>query len=196
MRKILDDAGLDLLFREARTHNGWSDKPVEQATIEALWDVLKWAPTSFNCLPARFVFVQSAEAKARLIPHLIPSNAAKTQQAPVCVIVAYDTKFQEFLPQTFPAYDAKPMFDANPALTEATAKRNSALQGAYLILAARALGLDCGPMSGFNVEGLDAEYFPDGRWKSNFLVNIGYGNGENMYPRSPRLSFAEACLVM
>lgn len=196
MTKILDDAGLDLLFRDARTRNGWQNRPIEPETIKGLWDILKWGPTSFNCLPARFVFVQSSEAKKRLAPHMMASNAVKMMTAPVCVIVAYDSKFQDFLPQTFPAYDAKPLFDGNPALAEATAKRNGSLQGAYMIIAARAMGLDCGPMSGFNNDAVDAEFFPDGRWKSNFLCNIGYGTDENLFPRSPRLEFDQACKVL
>lgn len=196
MTKLLGDEGLDLLFRNARTHNGWESRPLDHATLTALFDVTKWGPTSFNCEPARFVFVQSPEAKERLKAHLIPSNIDKTMKAPVCVILAYDSKFQEFLPKTFPAYDAKAMFDANPELADATAKRNSALQGAYLIIAARALGLDCGPMSGFNQQSLDADFFPDGRWKSNFLINIGYGTDENLYPRGPRLEFDEVCKIL
>jgi len=196
MANFLGEAGLDLLFRNARTRNGWQDKPVDMATLHQLWDILKWAPTSFNCQPARFVFLQSAEAKERLKPHLTPSNVAKTMQAPVCAIVAFDTRFHEFLPENFPAYNAKPMFDANPALTDATARRNGSLQGAYLIIAARALGLDCGPMSGFNNDAVDKEFFPDGRWKSNFLCNIGYGTDENLYPRNRRHEFDEACRVL
>jgi nitroreductase len=196
MSRILDEAGLDLLFRDARSFNAWQDRPLSRDTLAALYDLLKWGPTSFNCLPARFIFVQSAAAKQRLKPFLLPSNAEKTMAAPVCVIVAYDSQFQESLPQTFPAYDAKPLFDANPTLAETTARRNGSMQGAYLIIAARALGLDCGPMSGFNGDGLDAEFFPDGRWKSNFLCNIGYGSEQNLYPRSPRLSFEQACVVL
>jgi len=196
MTKFLGEAGLDLIFRAARTRNGWADKKIEPDLLHQLYDLLKWGPTSFNCQPARFVFVQSPEAKARLKPHLMASNADKTMKAPVCVIVAYDSRFQEFLPQSFPAYDAKPLFDGNPALADATAKRNGSMQGAYLIIAARALGLDCGPMSGFDAQGVDKEFFPDGRWKSNFLCNIGYGTDEGLYPRNPRLGFDEACRVV
>lgn len=196
MSNNLNDAGLDLLFRNARTRNGWQDRPVPAETLKQLFDLLKWAPTSFNCQPARFLFIQSPEAKERLRPHLIPSNAAKTMKAPVCVIVAYDTQFHEFLPKNFPAYDARAMFVSNPELADVTAKRNGSLQGAYMILAARALGLDCGPMSGYNPATLDAEFFPDGRWKSNFLCNIGYGTDENLYPRNPRFEFDEACRIL
>lgn len=196
MSNMLNDAGLDLLFRNARTRNGWQDRPVPAETLRQLFDLLKWAPTAFNCQPARFVFVQSPEAKERLKPHLMASNAAKTMKAPVCVIVAYDTKFYEYLPKTFPAYDAKPMFESNAELAETTARRNGSFQGAYMILAARSLGLDCGPMSGYNGQTLDADFFPDGRWKSNFLCNIGYGTDENLYPRNPRFAFDEACQIL
>jgi 3-hydroxypropanoate dehydrogenase len=196
MSKTLNDAGWDLLFRNARTYNGWQDRPIPTETLKQLYDLLKWAPTSFNCQPARFVFVVSEEAKARLKPHMIPSNAEKTMKAPACVIVAYDTKFYEHLPKNFPAYDAKPLFEGNAELADITAKRNGSLQGGYLILAARGLGLDCGPMSGFNPAGVDAEFFPDGRYKSNFLCNIGYGTDEDLYPRGPRFEFEEACQIL
>jgi nitroreductase len=196
MSKTLNDAGWDLLFRNARTYNGWQDRPIPAETLKQLYDLLKWAPTSFNCQPARFVFVVSKEAKARLKPHLIPSNAEKTMKASACVIVAYDTKFYEHLPRNFPAYDAKPMFESNPELADVTAKRNGSLQGGYLIMAARSLGLDCGPMSGFNPAGVDAEFFSDGRYKSNFLCNLGSGTEENLYPRGPRFEFDEVCQIL
>ena len=196
MSTTLNDAGWDLLFRNARTHNGWQDRPVPEETLRKLYDLLKWAPTSFNCQPARFVFVASPEAKERLKKHLIPSNAEKTMKASACVIVAYDTKFYEHLPANFPAYDAKPMFEGNAELADATARRNGSLQGGYLIMAARSLGLDCGPMSGFNPASLDADFFPEGRFKSNFLCNIGYGTDENLYPRGPRHAFEEVCEVL
>jgi len=196
MSNSLNDAGWDLLFRNARTRNGWQDRPVPAETLKQLFDLLKWAPTAFNCQPARFIFVQSPEAKERLKPHLMSSNAAKSMKAPVCVIVAYDSKFYDHLPKHFPAYDAKPMFEGNAELAEITAKRNGTLQGGYLILAARSLGLDCGPMSGFNQQTLDADFFPDGRFKSNFLVNIGYGTDENLFPRNPRFEFDEACQIL
>jgi 3-hydroxypropanoate dehydrogenase len=196
MSNSLNDAGLDLLFRNARTRNGWQDRPIPAETLKQLFDLLKWAPTAFNCQPARFVFVQSPEAKERLKPHLMSSNAAKSMKASACVIVAYDTQFYDYLPKNFPAYDAKPMFATNAELADATAKRNGSLQGGYFILAARSLGLDCGPMSGFNQQTLDADFFPDGRWKSNFLVNIGYGTDENLYPRNPRFEFDEACRIL
>ena len=196
MSNILDDAGLDLLFRNARTFNGWQDRKIEPELLHRLYDLLKWGPTSFNCQPARFVFVQSPEAKARLKPHLMASNQEKTMKAPACVIVAYDPKFYDHLPEMYPAVDARPFFADNAALADATAKRNGTLQGGYLIMAARALGLDCGPMSGFNPEGVDKEFFPDGKWKSNFLCAIGYGEPGSPYPRSPRFEFDRACKIL
>lgn len=196
MTKRIDERAMDQILREARSFNGFEDRPLEPGMLEELWDLLKWGPTSFNCLPARFLFVTSKEAKARLAPLMMPSNAAKMLKASVCAIIAHDVKFQDYLPQTFPAYDAKPFFDNDPVLAENTMKRNGTLQGAYLMIAARSLGLDVGPMSGFNNAGVDAEFFPDGRWKSNFCCLIGYGTQENMFPRSPRLPFETACKVI
>jgi 3-hydroxypropanoate dehydrogenase len=184
----------DRIFRAARSHNGWQAKPLSDALIRELYDLVKWGPTAANSTPGRFVFVRSAAAKARLKPHLSAGNVEKTLQAPCCVIVAYDTRFYDLLPKLFPSRDMRAAFVGKDALIDETAKRNSALQGGYLITAARTLGLDCGPMSGFNAASLDAEFFPDGRWKSNFLCNIGYGSGENLFPRNPRLDFEEACL--
>jgi 3-hydroxypropanoate dehydrogenase len=185
----LPDAALDQLFRQARTVHAFRPEPVPEATLHALYELLKWGPTAFNAQPARFVFVRSAEAKARLKPALSAGNQAQTEAAPVSVIVAQDSRFQEHLPSQFPAYDAKPLFDANPALAQATAFRNSSLQGAYLILAARALGLDAGPQSGFNPAAVDAAFFPDGRYSSNFIVNLGVGDPAGTHPRGPRLPF-------
>jgi 3-hydroxypropanoate dehydrogenase len=196
MSDALNANALAQLFTEARTFNKFSDEPLSDATIYALHDLLKWAPTSMNSQPGRFVFVRSPEGKARLRPALAPSNAEKTMRAPVCVIIAHDTQFHEYITEQFPAYDGKPMFDANPALTQATALRGSTMQGAYLILAARSLGLSCGPMGGFNNEQLDQEFFPDGRFRSNFLVNLGYGDASGNYPRGPRLSFDRACQII
>jgi 3-hydroxypropanoate dehydrogenase len=191
-----DDAGLDLIFRAARTRNGWQDKPVPEAMFRAVYDLAKWGPTSANSSPGRFVFVRSVEAKERLRPHLMETNVDKTMRAPCCVIVAYDARFYDLLPKLFPSRDFRSGFAANATLSEETAFRNGTLQGAYFLIAARALGLDCGPMSGFNRKTLDAEFFPDGRWRSNFLCNIGYGSDENLFPRNPRLDFDEACLVL
>jgi 3-hydroxypropanoate dehydrogenase len=195
MAKPLDDAALGQLFREARTHNGWQPKTVGEDTLRQLYDLLKMGPTSANSLPARFVFVQSPEAKALLKPCLSPNNVEKTMAAPVTVIVGYDTEFYEKLPQLFPHTDARSWFVGNPELIQGTAFRNASLQGAYLILAARALGLDCGPMSGFDNAKVDAAFFPGGKVKSNFLVNLGYGDPSKVRPRGPRLAFEEACRI-
>jgi 3-hydroxypropanoate dehydrogenase len=196
MSNALGDRALDQLFREARTQNGWHDKKVSDELLHQLYDLLKVGPTSANCCPARFVFVMSPEAKARLKPCLAPNNVEKTMAAPVTVILGYDTEFYEKLPKLFPHIDARSWFAGNPALIQSTAFRNGSLQGAYLILAARALGLDCGPMSGFDNAKLDNAFFPDGKVKSNFLVNLGYGDPSRVRPRGPRLAFEEACQIV
>ncbi len=200
MSKILDDAALDALFRAARTHNGWQDKPVSDALLQALWELAKMPPTSANCSPMRILFLKSAEAKARLLPMLLESNRAKTMQAPVTAIIGYDLEFYDKLPQLFPHTDARAWFAGKPELIETTAFRNGTLQGGYLILAARALGLDCGPMSGFDNAAVDAAFFPPGifggKVKSNFLCNLGYGDPAAMMPRHPRLAFDEACKII
>lgn len=190
----LDDSALALLFTQARTFNSWSDRPVDDASVRQLYALVSQGPTTANSNPGRFVFLRSAAARERLRPHLSEGNVAKTMSAPCCVIVAYDTRFYEFMPQLFPSRDFSATFAGKDAIIADTATRSSTLAGAYLILAARALGLDAGPMSGFNKETLDAEFFPDGRWKSNFLCNIGYGTEEGLFPRNPRLSFEQACL--
>ena len=195
MARPLDDAALGQLFREARTHNGWQPKTIGEDTLRRLHDLLKMGPTSANCLPARFVFVQSPEAKARLKPCLAPNNVEKTMAAPVTVILGYDTEFYEKLPQLFPHTDARSWFAGNPELIQSTAFRNASLQGGYLILAARALGLDCGPMSGFDHAQVDAAFFPGGKVKSNFLINLGYGDPSKVRPRGPRLAFEDACRI-
>ena len=192
--KALDARALEALFLEARTRNGWTPQPVSDETVRELFDLCRWGPTAANSNPARFVFIRSAAAKERLRPHLSPGNLDKTMSAPCCVIVAYDTQFYELMPKLFPSREMRAVVVGNDALIEETIKRNGTLQGAYLMLAARALGLDCGPLSGFNAQTLDADFFPDGRWKSNFLCNIGYGSEENLFPRNPRLDFEEACL--
>ncbi len=192
----LDEAALATLFTEARTYSTWTDQPVTDATIEALYHTLKFGPTSANSSPARFVFVRSEAAKERLKPALSAGNLDKTMKAPVCVIVAWDVEFYEHLPTLFPQVDAKVWFTSSKQLAEETAFRNSTLQGAYLIIAARALGLDAGPMSGFDRAKVDAEFFPDGKWKSNFLCNLGYGNKAKLFPRNPRLDFAAAVKVL
>jgi 3-hydroxypropanoate dehydrogenase len=195
MSHPLDDKALDQLFRTARTRNGWSDAPVSETLVRALYELTKFGPTSANASPARFVFVTTPEGKARLSPLLSAGNRAKTQTAPVTVIIGHDLDFAEKMPMLFPHdLSAKTWFSA-PGMTELTAFRNGTLQGAYLMLAARSLGLDCGPMSGFDNAGVDAEFFAGTNIKSNFLCNLGYGTDENMFPRSPRLDFEDACKI-
>jgi len=191
----LDDAALDVLFRFARTKSAWTEAPVSDGTLRELFDLLKLGPTSANCSPARFAFIRTKAAKEKLKPALNPGNIDKTMAAPVTVIVAQDPIFYQHLPKLFPHADARAWFAGNPDLAEETAFRNGTLQGGYLILAARALGLDCGPMSGFNKQKVDSAFFSENGWKSNFLVNLGHGVVEDPFPRSPRLSFEEACVL-
>jgi 3-hydroxypropanoate dehydrogenase len=190
---MIDAHSLDLLFRTARTHNVWQPKPVPESLLREVFDLAKMAPTSANCSPMRLVFVTTPDGKARLKPALAPGNLDKTMAAPVTAIIANDTRFFEELPRLFPHADAKSWFAGNETLAAATAMRNGTLQGAYLILAARALGLDCGPMSGFDAAKVDAEFFPDGRFKSNFLCNLGFGDPSQLFPRSPRFEFDDVC---
>jgi 3-hydroxypropanoate dehydrogenase len=192
----ISDVALDQIFREARTHNVWLPKPVPAKLLREVYELARWGPTSANSTPARFVFLESAAAKARLVPALAPLNVEKTKAAPVTVIVAWDTEFYEKLPKLFPQADMRSHFVGNQELIEETAFRNSSLQGGYFILAARALGLDCGPMSGFDKAKINAEFFPDGKWKANFLCNLGYGDRSKLFPRNPRLEFEEACRVL
>jgi 3-hydroxypropanoate dehydrogenase len=188
---------LNQIFLEARTHNKWQDKPVPDELLRQLVDIVKMGPTSANQSPARFLFVKSAEAKQRLAPHLSEGNRAKTIASPVCAIIGYDLKFYDYLPKLFPHADAKSWFEGKPEqLIETSAFRNGTLQGAYLIIAARALGLDTGPMSGFDNEGVDREFFAGTSVKSNFLCNLGYGNPEGIFPRSPRFSFDEIAKIV
>ncbi len=194
-RAPLDDAVLDTLFRMARTHNAWTDRPVSDDDLRAVYDLMKWGPTSANSSPARFVFVRSPEARERLRPSLSAGNLDKTMAAPVVVIVAYDPRFYDQLPRLFPHADARSWFAGNEALAEETAFRNGTLQGAYLIVAARALGLDCGPMSGFDRSRVDQAFFLHSGWKSNFLINIAHGDPAGVRERSPRLPFEEACII-
>jgi len=192
----LSEPALDQLFRAARTHSAWQPLAVTRETLEEVYALAALGPTSANTSPARFVFLTTPEAKQRLLPALAPGNVDKTMAAPVVAIIAYDTKFYDALPTLFPQVDAKSWFVGNQPLIDATATRNSALQGAYLMLAARSLGLDCGPMSGFDADKLNAEFFPDGDWKVNFICNLGYGDPGKLFPRNPRLAFDEACRVM
>jgi 3-hydroxypropanoate dehydrogenase len=192
----LPEASLKQLFTEARTVNGFKNVPISDATLHALYDLLKWAPTAFNAQPARFVFVRSDAAKEELKSALSAGNVAQTLAASTTVIVAQDTRFYDHLPSQFPAYDAKPLFEGNAALAEATATRNSSLQGAYLIMAARSLGLDAGPQSGFNPDAVNQAFFPDGRYKVNFLVNLGVADPAGIRPRNARLAFDEVAQIL
>jgi 3-hydroxypropanoate dehydrogenase len=193
--KISNEA-LNQLFRQAHTHNEWLPKRVSIETLREAYDLARWGPTSANSSPARFVFLESDAAKARLLPALAPLNVEKTKAAPVTVIVAWDTEFYDKLPKLFPHKDMRSVFGGSQSLAEETAFRNSSLQGGYFILAARAVGLDCGPMSGFDKAKVNAEFFPDGKWKVNFLCNLGYGDHSKLPPRNPRLEFEEACRVL
>jgi 3-hydroxypropanoate dehydrogenase len=184
---------LDQLFRSARTHNKWQDRPVPDGTLQELYDLLKWGPTSANSMPARFVFLRTPEGKAKLKPALSAGNTEKTMSAPVVAIVAHDLKFYDRLPYLFPHADARSWFAGSERLAETTAFRNGTLQGAYLLIAARSLGLDTGPMSGFDNAKVDEAFFAGTDWRSNFLVNLGYGDPSGLFDRSPRLSFDEAC---
>ena len=210
MGRVNDDA-LDTIFRKARTQYAWLDKPVTDDTLHELYELTKWGPTSANASPARFLFLRTPEAKERLRPALAPMNVKKVMTAPVCVIVAYDLKFYDRLPQLFPHNPGMQKLFANaPEMVEVTARRNSSLQGAYFMLAARALGLDCGPLSGFDHSKVDEEFFAAGKpcagceqeffaeahVKSNFLCNVGYGDPSKLFPRLPRLDFNEACLLL
>ncbi len=195
-KSALSQTAFEQLFSEARTYNGWLDKDIDKDTLHKLYNAVKWGPTSANCSPARFIFIRTDEARAKLKPTLDDGNVDKTMGAPVTVIIAKDMEFHEKLPQLFPHADAKSWFVGNDKLIKETAYRNSALQGAYLILAARALGLDCGPLSGFDKDKVKQAFFPDKNWKANFLCNIGYGDPESLFPRSPRLGFDEACEIL
>ncbi|GAA0690242.1 3-hydroxypropanoate dehydrogenase [Dyella sp. SG562] len=197
MSELLSEAALDQLFREARTYNAFLDKPVSDEVLRQVYELAKFGPTSANSSPARIVFVKSAEAKAKLEPFLSEGNRAKTMKAPVTAIVGVDHEFYEHLPRLFPHADARSWFVGNQPMIDTTAFRNATLQGAYLIIAARAVGLDCGPMSGFDNAGVDKAFFADTpSVKSNFLINLGYGDASrDLFPRNPRLSFEEACRI-
>ena len=193
----VDDATVDVLFRNARTQNGWLPTPVSDAQLRAIYDVMKWGSTSANCCPARLIFLRTPEAKARLIPALSPGNVDKTKAAPVTAIIGYDTRFYELMVKLFPHRpDMADNYKNNATLAQITAFRNGTLQGAYFMLAARAVGLDIGGMSGFDNAKVDAEFFPDGRVKSNFLCNVGHGDPSKVLPRLPRLAFEEACTLL
>lgn len=196
MGKISEDC-LKQIFCDARTHNKWQDKAVSDERLQEVYDLMRLGPTSANCSPLRILLLKTKEAKERLKPHLAPGNVDKTMIAPATALLAFDLQFYEHLPYLFPFADAKSWFEGKHPFIEETAFRNSSLQGAYFIIAARACGLDCGPMSGFSSEGVDKEFFPDGRFKSNFLCNLGYGDPSGLPgPRAPRLSFDEACKIL
>ena len=194
-RPAIGDVALDALFRTARTQNQWQDRAVPDSLLRELYELVKMGPTSANCSPARFVFVRTREGKEKLRPALSSANLEKTMKAPVTAIVAEDAMFYEQLPRLFPHADARSWFTSSPAMAKETAFRNSSLQGAYLILAARALGLDAGPMSGFKANLIDEAFFAGGSYKTNFLVNLGYGDPAGVFERLPRLSFGEACAL-
>jgi 3-hydroxypropanoate dehydrogenase len=197
MATSIDTKALDQLFNEARTHNAWQSREVPDAILRDIVKLMLMGPTSANCLPARILFVKSEAAKKRLAPFLSDNNRSKTMVAAVTAIIGYDLKFYEHLPRLFPHNQtARTWFEGKPDVIQATVMRNGSLQGAYFIMAARALGLDCGPMSGFDNAGVDKEFFPDGSVKSNFLCNVGYGDVSGLFPRSPRFNFEEICEVL
>ena len=187
---------LEQIFTKARTHSAWSAQPVSDELLKQIYDLMKWGPTSANSSPARIAFVKTKEAKEKLLPCLAPGNVEKTRSAPVTAIIAHDLEFYEKLPRLFPHTDARSWFVGNKPLIDSTAFRNGSLQGAYLIIAARALGLDCGPMSGFDNAKVDAAFFEGTTWKSNFLCNLGFGDPSALHPRAPRLEFNEACRIL
>lgn len=187
---------LKTVFDEARTFTSFLEKPIKPALLHELYNHLKWGPTSANSCPARFVFVTSPAGRDRLLPCISETNRAKVASAPCTAIIAYDSEFFELMPKLYPPADFKTIFKSNPPVALATARRNSALQGAYMMIAARALGLDCGPMSGFDAAALEMEFFADGRYKANFICNLGYGNKASLHPRNPRLDFDEACEIV
>ena len=195
-KTILNDSSLDQLFRQARSYNRWQDREVSDEQLRQLYELTKWGPTTANSCPARLMFVTSDEAKQRLKPCLDEGNVEKSMSAPVVAIIGMDMEFYEQLPKLFPHSDARSWFAGKPEKIEQNALRNSSLQAAYLIMAARAMGLDCGPMSGFNYPKLEAEFFPSGTVRANFICAIGYGSEEKLYPRGPRLSFDEACGIV
>ena len=196
MKNSISTDSLAQLFNNAQTAHAFLPHTMSDAEITALYDTMKWGPTAFNACPARFVFLRSADAKKRLLPALSPGNVPQVESASVTVIVAHDTKFYDYLPELFPAYDAKPIYESNPAAAADAAFRNGTLQGAYLIMAARALGYDCGPMSGFDAAKVNAEFFADGRYQVNFLLNIGVADTKGVYPRNKRLDFSVAAKIL
>lgn len=194
--KSIDQAAVAQLFTEARTHNVWQDRHVDDALLQQIYEAMKFGPTAANSSPARIVFVKSAAEKARLLECVSAGNVEKTRSAPVTAIIAFDNHFHDQLPKLFPHADARAWYAGNTEKIARDALMNSSLQGGYFILAARALGLDCGPMGGFDAAKVNAAFFPDGKWSVNFLVNLGYGDAAQLHPRGPRLSFDEACRIV
>ncbi len=193
---MLNDTALATLFHDARTHNVWLDKPVSEQQLQQIYELMKWGPTSANCSPARIVFAKSAEAREKLATCMSPGNADKTRQAPVTAIIGMDMEFYEKLPQLFPHTDARTWFAGKQKSIETTAFRNSSLQGGYFIMAARSVGLDCGPMSGFDEDQVNAAFFAGTSVRVNFVCSLGYGDRSKLFPRSPRLRFDEACTIV
>lgn len=189
----ISDTALDQLFNKARTANGYTPQAVDPDLLRQVYDLARMGPTSMNCQPARFTFLTTDVARERLIPALSPGNVEKVRSAPVTVIVATDTRFFEFMPQVWHRSGARENFESNSAMASATASRNSTLSGAYFLMAARAVGLDCGPMSGVDLAKVNAEFFPDGRWQTNFLITLGYADHSLEFDRNPRLAFEQAC---
>jgi len=196
MTKTISLEALEQIFTKARTHSVWLPEPVSDELLHQIYDLMKWGPTSANCCPARIVFAKSEAAKGKLLPCMAEGNVEKTKTAPVTAILAYDLEFYEKLPGLFPHAPARSWFAGNQPLIESTAFRNGTLQGAYFMIAARSLGLDCGPMSGFDNAKVDAAFFPGTSWKSNFVCNLGYGDPSKLHPRSPRLEFGETCKIL
>lgn len=197
MSQTLSNEALDVLFRTARSQNGWLDKQVDDDKLRELYELAKFGPTSMNTSPARFVFLRTPEAKARLLPAVAPGNVEKVRTAPVCAVVGFDRRFYDRLPDLFPLRpQAREIFVGKPELIESTAFRNSSLQGAYLMIAARVLGLDCGPMSGFDAQMVNETFFPDGNVAVNFLCGLGYGDHTKVFDRLPRLAFDDACTLL
>ena len=196
MATPLDDTALDVIFRQARTQNKWLDTPVSNDQLMALYDLMRWGPTSANSFPVRIVFVASQAAKQRLVPLVLEGNREKVLNAPVTAILGFDTKFYDWLPRLFPHADARAWFVDKPDFAAMTAFRNGSLQGGYFIIAARAIGFDCGPMSGFDNEAVDREFFPSGQIKSNFICSLGHGDPAGLFPRSPRPNFNEVCSIV
>jgi len=196
MKQSIDNESIKQLFTEARTHHSWKSEAISDEILRQIYELTKWGPTSLNSLPMRITFVRSAEQKEKLLPSLLGSNVEQVKAASVTAIIAYDLKFFDELPKLFPVMDVRPMFQNNATLSQSSAFQNSSLQGGYFILAARALGLDVGPMAGFDNAKVDETFFKGTSWKSNFLCNLGYGDAAKLYPRGPRLEFAEACKIV